>query len=177
MCPSVQQTIKGISKANSKQEFCTDKCTWSAQALRTEWEPTCWNVSISAGTELIKTKLIKTTHLQMAQPHLHSAFRHSLIHPSLVSLVILTAVGHKSDHSGEGMVEVVLFPGKTSWSWIHHQNSQKTSLCLWPLTVTHSSIHSSTGLKTSLRALHQGYPRSLMHHSNAVRPFSHIREL
>lgn len=40
----------------------------------------------------------------MAQPHLHSAFRHSLIHPSLVSLVILTGVGHKSDHSGEGMV-------------------------------------------------------------------------
>lgn len=42
----------------------------------------------------------------MAQLHLHSAFRHSLIHPSLVSLVILTAVGHKSDHSGERMVEV-----------------------------------------------------------------------
>lgn len=52
----------------------------------------------------MKTKLIETTRLQMAQPHLHSAFGHSLIHPSLVSLVILTGVGHKSDHSAEGMV-------------------------------------------------------------------------
>lgn len=42
----------------------------------------------------------------MAQPHLHSAFRHSLIHSSLVGLVILTIVGHKSDHSGGGMVEM-----------------------------------------------------------------------
>lgn len=40
----------------------------------------------------------------MAQPHLHSVFRHSLIHPDLVSLVILTAVGHKSDHHGGGIV-------------------------------------------------------------------------
>lgn len=46
----------------------------------------------------------------MAQPHLPSAFRLSLIHPSLVSLAILTVVGHKSDHAGGGMVEIWFCP-------------------------------------------------------------------
>lgn len=172
-CPTVRQIIKGISKANSKQEFCMERCTWLTSALRTGYRVRAHMLKHLhfCCTELIKTKLIKTTHLQVAQPHLHSAFRHSLVHPSLVSLVILTAVGHKSDHSGGGMVEMWFCSlEKTSWSWTHHQNSERTSLCLWPLTVMHSSIQNSTGLKTTIRALHQGHPHSLTDHSNSPTP-------
>lgn len=104
MCPVVQQIIKGISKTNSKQEFCMEKCTWVAQALGTGYSERP-HAEMSPFLQVLNWwELIETTHLQMAQPHLHSAFRRSLIHPSLVSLVILTGVGHKSDHSGDAMV-------------------------------------------------------------------------
>lgn len=65
----------------------------------------------------------------MAQ-HLHSAFRHSLIHPSLVSLGILTVVGHKSDHSGEGMVEVWFCSLEKLHDHEHITRIQREQVCL-----------------------------------------------